>query len=158
MLARTRWLAAFQHAAASSAMPVPISPASKSGRDLTRLSTPPTAEAHPGPPLHFVTGEIVKEPRLGLTPRRDSNSWAGAMRDMGERRPRWDTSFTAQHETGDESALPRRYHMIDRHRPRLVAVVSDLDGTALRSDGTLSPLTVSRPPSSVYDDPFLRSE
>src|SRR5437762_1464944 len=61
----------------------------------------------------------------------------------GERRPRWDTSFTAQYETGDESALPRRYHMIDRERPRLVAVVSDLDGTALRSDGALSPLTVS---------------
>jgi Cof subfamily protein (haloacid dehalogenase superfamily) len=33
--------------------------------------------------------------------------------------------------------------MIDRQRPRLAAVVSDLDGTALRSDGTLSPLTVS---------------
>jgi hypothetical protein len=53
---RTRGLAAFEHAAATIAMPVHITPVTKWGRDPTLVSTPPTAEAILAP-LLFVTGE-----------------------------------------------------------------------------------------------------
>jgi hypothetical protein len=53
----SRWaLTDVEHAAATIAMPVRISPVTKWGRDPTLVSTPPTAEAILAP-LLFVTGE-----------------------------------------------------------------------------------------------------